>query len=196
METKTITYTYDPTMRTIYVIVDGKVRGGFSGSRAEKKFYEALESGADISISNYMKSEEYKKALIRRFHAALSARGVMSHKGDIISAYGVEHTTDLTIDQLKELLEKYSTQNREKRADDPARIRTLRSDLLTICQKMDIYATNDDWTKVNDFFMKYTGKLLYDLTEDELVKARKQFNSLLDWHTKKQNESNRLSKLN
>ncbi len=196
METKTITYTYDPTARMFAITVNGKLRGGFVGATSEKKFYEALESGADISISNYMKSEEYKKALIRRFHAALAARGVMSHKGDIISAYGVGHTTELSIDQLKELLVKYSTQTREKRADDPARIRALRSDLLTICQKMDIYATNDDWTKVNDFFMKHTGKLLYDLTEDELVKARKQFNSILDWHAKKQNELNKLSKLN
>ena len=196
METKTIKFTYDPTARMFAITVDGKLRGGFVGAVAETKFYQALESGADISISNIMKSEEYKKALIKRFHAALAAKGIMAHKADIISAYGVEHTTELTIDQLKELLEKYSTQSREKRASDPARVRALRSDLLTICQKMDVYATNDDWTKVNDFFMKHTGKMLFDLNEQELVKARKQFNSILDWHINKQNENRKLSKLN
>jgi len=196
METKTITYVYDPTASMFAIIVNGSIRGGFAGVEAEKKFYEALESGSDIVIYNYMTSEDYKKALIRRFHAALAARGIMSHKGDIISAYGVGSTTELTIDQLKELLEKYSTQTREKRANDPARTRALRSDLLTICQKMNVYVTNNDWTKVNELFMKHTGKLLYDLTEEELVKARKQFNSILDWHIQKQKEIIKLSKLN
>lgn len=196
METQTLSYTYDPNARTFTIMVDGKPRGGFIGNMAEKKFYESLESGSKIIITNYMTSEQYKKSLIRQFHAALATGGILNHKHDIIAGYGVEHTTDLTIDQLKELVEKYSTQSRSQRANDSARIRALRSDLLTVCQKMGVYVTNNDWTKVNDMFMKHTGKLLYDLNQEELVKARRQFNSLLDWYIKKENKLNDLSKLN
>jgi hypothetical protein len=196
MKTKTISYTYDPQMRMLTILQDGKIRGGFIGSNAEKQFYNMLEKEAEINI--VMNSEEFKKSLIRRFHAAMATQGIMDHKESILAGYGVEHTTDLSIDQLKELVAHYSTgkQSRDKRADDPAQVRSLRSDLLTICQKMNIYATNDDWTRVNDFFMKHTKKLMFDLTEEELLKARKQFNSLLDWHRKQSNELNRLKQNN
>ena len=196
MKTKEVQITYDPQLRMLTFMQDGKPRGGFIGQNAEKQFYNLLEKDAEITIA--MNSEEYKKALIRRFHAAMATQGIMDYKESILAGYGVEHTTDLSIDQLKELVEKYSTgkASRDKRAQDNAHVRALRSDLLTICQKMDIYATNDDWTKVNAFFMKHTKKLLFDLTEEELVKHRRQFNSLLDWHIKQNSELNRLKQSN
>lgn len=195
MKTQTLTYTYDPIMRQLTIFVDGQPRGGFSGAAAESRFNDLLMTGVDISITA-MNADAYKRILIRNFHAALAAQGIMAHKESIVAGYGVESTTELSIDQLKELVEKYSTGTRSKRADDPAEIRTLRSDVLTLLNKLGIYAVNDNWDAVNNYCLDKTGKLLYQMNREELVKARKQFNSILDWHQKKQNEIKRLQNLN
>lgn len=194
MKTQTLTYTYDPATRSLTILIDGKPRGGFMGPGAERKFSSLLLTGADISITA-MNQEVLKKILIRNFHAALSAQGIMTHKESIISAYGVESTKQLNIEQLKELVTKYSTGLRSKRADDPADIRTLRSDILTILNKLGIYVTGSNWDAVNSFCMDKTGKLLYQMNKEELVNARRQFNKILDWTTTKQADIERL-KLN
>ncbi len=187
----TITYYYDPAARSLTLYSNGKTSGGFIGPLAERKFQELLLTGEQINITN-MTTEGEKKTLIRRFHACLANQGIMKHKADIISRFGVEHTTDLTTDQLKELVDEYSG----KRQVDNARTRVLRSDLLTLCNKMEIYVNNTDWSKVNEFFMKHTGKLLYQLDEAELIKARKQFNSILTWHINKTESINRQKLMN
>lgn len=194
MKTQTLTYSYDPTARSLTIFIDGKPRGGFLGAMAETKFHELLGSGAELTITA-MNKDAYKKILIRHFHAALAAQGIMDHKESIVSGYGVESTTELDIDQLKELVAKFSTGERSKRADDPADIRTLRSDILTILNKLGVYVKNNNWIDINAFCMGKAGKLLYQMNKEELVKARRQFNSILDWTTKKQAEIERL-KLN
>lgn len=190
MKTQTLTYTYDPTARSLTIYIDGKPRGGFLGATAEQKFNELLLTGAEISITA-MNAEAFKKILVRQFHAALATQGIMEHKESIVSGYGVKSTSDLNIDQLKELVAKYSTGSRAKRADDPADIRALRSDLLTLMNKLGVYAVNNDWTAVNDFCMKHTGKMLYQMSKEELTKARKQFNNILDWSIEHSAEINR-----
>ncbi len=190
MKTQTLTYSYDPTARSLTIFIDGKPRGGFFGATAERKFNELLTSGAEISITA-MNSEAFKKILIKNFHAAIAKQGIMAHKESIIAGYGVQSTTELNIDQLKELVAKYSTGERSKRADDPADIRTLRSDILTVLNKLNIYVTGNNWDAVNSFCMDKTGKLLYQMSKDDLEKARKQFNSILDWNKKKTDEINR-----
>jgi hypothetical protein len=195
MKTQTLTYSYDPTARSLTIYIDGKPRGGFLGASAERKFNELLTSGAEISITA-MNAEAFKKILIRNFHAALATQGIIDHKESIISGYGVESTTELNIDQLKELVAKYSTGSRSKRADDPADIRTLRSDILTVLNKLEIYVTGNNWDAVNSFCMDKTGKLLYQMSKDDLEKARKQFNSILDWNKKKTDEINRKKMMN
>lgn len=190
MKTTTLTYTYDPTMRQLTIFIDGKARGGFFGPDAERQFNKLLLSGAEINITG-MNAEAFKKVLIRNFHAALATQGIMDHKESILSGYGVESTTELTIDQLKEVVAAYSTGPRHKRADDPADVRSLRSDILTVLNKLGIYTVNNDWHQVNEYCMKHAGKMLYQMNKEELVKARKQFNSILDWSDKKKVEIER-----
>ncbi|MDO9255439.1 MAG: hypothetical protein Q7U54_08010 [Bacteroidales bacterium] len=195
MKTQTLTYSYDPTARSLTIYIDGKPRGGFMGATAERKFNELLTSGAEISITA-MNKEAFKKILIRNFHAALATQGILDHKESIVSGYGVESTTELNIDQLKELVAKYSTGERSKRADDPADIRTLRSDILTVLNKLGIYVTGNNWDAVNTYCLDKAGKLLYQMNKEELVKARKQFNSILDWQEKKNIEIRRKQQMN
>lgn len=190
MKTQTITYAYDPAARSLTVYIDGKPRGGFLGATAERKFNELLTSGAEISITA-MNAEAFKKILIRQFHAALAKQGIIVHKESIVAGYGAESTAELNIDQLKELVAKYSTGERSKRADDPADIRALRSDILTLLNKLGIYVTGNNWDAVNSFCLDKAGKLLYQMNKEELVKARKQFNSILDWSEKKRTEIER-----
>lgn len=194
MKTTTTTYTYDPSARSLTIFTDGKPRGGFVGPEAERRFNQLLESGADIAITN-MNTEGTKKHLIRAFHACLAKQGIIQYKEDILSRYGVEHTTELTIDQLRELVDEFSTdRNRESQASPE--VRRLRSDLLTLLNRMGIFARNNDWKPVNDFCLKHTGKMLYQMNEQELRKARKQFNSIYDWMQKKDNDIKRQALLN
>lgn len=196
MKTKTITYTYDPDARSLMILVDGKPKGGFIGPEGERRFIALLDSDEQINITT-MNAEAYKKILIRQFHAALAKQGNMSQKENILSGYGVESTLELTVDQLKEVVEQFSS-GRQSKPETPAtaRIRNLRSDLLTICNKLGIYTTNTDWSMVNNFFLKHTGKLMYQMDEAELLKARKQFNSILDWSMKNEAEINRQKQQN
>lgn len=139
-----------------------------------------------------MNQEQYRKHLIRCFHAALAKQGIIQHKEAILSRYDVDSTTKLSIEQLKSLVEEFS----ENRKFDTSRLRGLRSELLTILNRMGIYADNSDWAQVNNFCMKHAGKLLYQMSEDELVKARRQFRSILDWYEQKRRETDNLQKQN
>ena len=187
MKTQTLTYTYDPTARSLTMIVDGKPRGGFFGPTAETKLNKLLDTDAEIQFTN-MDTDNLKKTLIRRFHAALAHQGIMDHKETILSRYEFTSTLELSPDQLKELVDEFSGYSRQV---DNARIRNLRSELLTICNKMGVYVNNTDWSAVNRFFLAHTKKLMYQMDEQELVKARKQFNSILDWTEQKQELVNR-----
>lgn len=194
MKTQTLTYTYDPTARALTMIVDGKPRGGFFGPMAESKFNKLLDTDAEIQFTN-MDTDNQKKNLIRRFHASLAKQGIMDQKETILESYQVTSTLDLTTDQLRQLVDEFSGYSRQVDASassaQGARIRSLRSDLLTLCNKMGVYINNTDWSAINQFFLKHTGKLLYQMNEQELVKARKQFNSIADWTEQKQELVNR-----
>ena len=195
---KTITYSYDPTARSLTVIIDGKPAGGFIGPDAESRFNELLGTGANITITN-MATEAKRTALIRRFHAALAKQGIMGHKEEILSGYGVEHTSELSDGDLKELVERYSQFGEDesrKTKEVPAKVRSLRSDLLTVMNKLGVYVTNGDWGAVNNFCMKHAGKLLYQMDASELRKALRQFNAILDWSEKKRAETERKKMLN
>jgi hypothetical protein len=163
------------------MIVDGKPRGGFFGPTAESKFNKLLDTDAQIQFTN-MDTENLKKNLIRRFHASLAKQGIMDQKETILESCGVTSTLDLTTDKLQQLVDEFSGYSRQV---DNARIRNLRSELLTICNKMGVYVNNTDWSAVNRFFLAHTKKLMYQMDEQDLVKARKQFNSILDWTEQK-----------
>ena len=176
MKTKTITYSYDPDARYFHVYVDGVVRGFFTADEADKRFNEALETGAEISLTT-MTSDAIKRALIRQFHAALAKQGIMDYKSDIVGRYNVESTTELSKEQLRELVDEYTSYNRQV---DNAKIRAMRSEILTVLNKLGIYVNNTDWTAVNAYLMdkRIAGKLLWQMDESELLKLRNKLHGI------------------
>lgn len=191
MKTAVQTFTFDPQMVRLTVYQDGRQISAFQGPYAQEKFNSLILQGVDITLTN-VNEDQYRKHLIRSFHAALAKQGIIQYKPDIISRYAVNSTTELTIEQLKTLVEEFS----DGRRFDDSRKRALRSELLVLLNKMGIYQTNGDWSRVNNFCMKHAGKLIYQMSEDELKKARAQFNSILDWYLRKQAETNNLQNLN
>lgn len=192
MKTKTITYNYDPDSRSLSILVDGRPRGGFIGPEGEKRFLSLLDTEAQINITA-MTAEAFKKVLIRQFHAALAGGGIMDHKESILAGYGVDSTTDLSIDQLKEAVAIYSGRKPVKAVEATNEVRAMRSELLTICNKMGIYVTNDDWSAVNHFFEspRIAGKKLNKLTLEELTALVPKMRSILTKHIKSQADINR-----
>lgn len=191
----TISYTYDPQQRALGIYTDGKLKGGLYGPVAERKFNRLLLTGANISITT-METDQKKKSLIRIFHAILAKQGILKWKEQIIGYYGVAHTTELTTEQLQELVNEYGQQKLKQ--PDTARIRTLRSDILTLCNKLGVYVTNNDWTKVNAFMMdkRIAGKQMWQMTEEELVTCRKKLNSILYKHMNATSEIERQQLMN
>lgn len=192
MKAAVIAYTFDPQMVRLTVYQDGKRMSALQGPYAQQKFNSLLLNGADITLTN-VNQEEYRKHLIRSFHAALAKQGIIRFKPDIVGRYAVESTTELTIEQLKELVEEFSE---GRRSFDDSRKRALQSELLVLLNKLGVYVTNNDWSHVNNFCMQHAGKLLYQMSEDELKKARRQFNSILDWQLAKSAEIERMKSQN
>lgn len=189
------TYSYDAQANALCVLKNGEKIGHFKDEYAEKELKKAIENGDNnITLTNMINNDE-RNRLIRTFHACLAKSGIMEHKESILSGYGVESTTELTNEQLQELINKYSV-TREKTSTADAEVRRLRSDILVILNKMGIYATNNDWTTVNDFCLKHTKKMLFQMTVPELQKARRQFNAIADYVIKKKQENEVLAKNN
>ncbi len=188
------TYGYDAQANAVCIYENGEFKGYFTDSYADKLFKRLLTTDDNLTLTN-MVSNNYRNHLIRAFHACLARQGIMEHKADILSGYGVESTTELTNEQLQELIDKYSV-TREKTSTADAEVRRLRSDILVILNKMGIYATNNDWTAVNDFCLKHTKKMLFQMTVPELKKARRQFNAIADYVIKKKQENEVLAKNN
>lgn len=158
-----ILYEYDPTALILNIVKNGQPFGGFRGPEAEVQFQRLLDSGVDITITDM--SESIRKAKVRRLRAMWIKQGVDQYRESILSQYGVTSTGDLNIQQLDELIDQYS--NQVPASDHVRRQRSIIIDLLT---KLGVYRDNGDWQAVNAYMMqsRISGKLLYQLSSDEL----------------------------
>jgi hypothetical protein len=93
---------------------------------------------------------------------------------------------------------KYSGFHPLKAKEVSPEVRAMRSELLTICNKMGIYVTNDDWSAVNHFFEspRIAGKKLNKLSLEELTALVPKMRSILTKHLKAQAEIIRKQQLN
>lgn len=107
---------------------------------------------------------------LRRFYALLDKAGMKAHKDDILSGYGVDSVKSLSQAELSELCTRLSHICAEKVISADKERRIWRSNVLTMLQKIGIYADNQDWSRVNKFLMqpRISGKLLYELSIEEL----------------------------
>lgn len=177
MKTETITYTFDPASGSLTIYMGGKPKGGFMGAIAERKFAELLESGAEINFTN-MDTTALHKVKVRRLRALWINQGVDQYRDAILEQYGVTSTKDLCNEQLDELIKQYS---HEWHSPVSPQIMKLRSEALTLLKRIGIESNGSDWSMINDFLMspKIAGKLLYQLTEPELITLGKKLHSII-----------------
>lgn len=165
METKhIITYMYNPAENRLTIIDKGKVVGGFVGDMANKKFYELLETGAEISIGGNNMNKSLK---IRQLRALWIRQGCDQYRDAILEPYGVTSTKDLTEAQLDKLIASFTHTNK---SDAPLEVRAARSLNLKLLMELGVYDNTGDWTRVNAYLMdkRIAGKLLYQMTIEEL----------------------------
>jgi len=117
---------------------------------------------------------------IQQFHAIMSHMGIMDSKATMLGAYGVEHTTDLTDEQLDELVSRlvHMMNNRYSNNEE---LKKWRSNVLTMLNKYGIYTTNNDWSKVNTFLLdeRISGKMLYELSVSELIALHRKLMAIM-----------------
>lgn len=158
-----VTVLYNSEKGDLMYLVDGKPVYGFGrGNIADKKFYEALESGFNIQLTAKKMDTQSK---IRQFHAILAKKGLMDLKADLLASYGVESTKQLNEQQLDELISRLQTVQVSKE------LREARSLVLALLNKLSINGNKiDGWNAVNDYLLqpRISGKKLYDMTEKEL----------------------------
>jgi len=165
METKhKITYMFNPAENRLTIFDKGKPVGGFVGDMANKKFYELLESGAELSIGGNNVNKSIK---IRQLRALWIRQGCDQYRDAILEPYGVTSTKDLTEAQLDKLIASFTHTNK---SDAPLEVRGARSLNLKLLMELGVYDNTGDWTRVNAFLMdkRIAGKLLYQMTLEEL----------------------------
>ena len=184
MKTKEkVSYNFDPDSLNLSISVNDKSAGGFSGPKAEEQFNRLLDSGAEINIT-MKKNPNIHGAKVRRLRSLWIKQGIDQHRDAILEPYGVQSTAWLNEAQLDELIARFSAEQHPPVNDT---VRRLRSEVLTVLNKLGIYATNGDWTAVNAYLMsnKIAGKLLYQLNADELTVLRTKLNSIVGKEAKK-----------
>jgi len=192
MKTKEkISYQFDPAAGRLNIVVNGTASGGFVGPSAERQFQRLLESGAQINITDM--SNAIKSARVRRLRAMWIKQGIDQYRDAILEPYGVTSTADLNVDQLDELIERFS--NQQPASDH---IRRQRSIILTLLNSLGIYTTNGDWSKVNALLMqpRISGKLLFSMSSDELNVLEHKLRAILSKRQDNDLEINRQKLLN
>ena len=187
----TYVYEYDHSALILNIIKNGKSFGGFKGPAAEVQFQRLLETGADITISDM--SNSIKNARVRRLRAMWVKQGIDQYRDAILQEYGVSSTADLNLQQLDELIDRFSN-----KTEVTTRTRTLRSDVMVTLDKLGVYVDNGDWQRVNAFLMqpRIAGKLLYQMSDDELLALNRKLRAMLAKKAEQDTEINRLKLLN
>lgn len=120
------------------------------------------------------------KRLLSRFHVLLQQSGNTAHKADILAGYGVESSKDLDAEQLAELCDALATQVADKKKP-PEALRKARSVVLALLQDLGVTARNGNWDGVNRYLSlpQIAGKVLYDMSEQELKECAKKLRVIL-----------------
>lgn len=121
----------------------------------------------------------------KHFHALLGELGIRERKGDILSGYGVESTTQLTDDQLVQLIGRLEEQ---KRSIEENAVRLHRSRVLRLLTDMGVYYVTpgepkeECWRRVNDFLSspRIAGKVLYRMGSVELTALEGKLRAMRD----------------
>lgn len=101
----------------------------------------------------------------------IRSAGAMHNKEDVLLPYGVEKISDLTEDQLDDLIDRL---NKVKPPAD-SEIRKQRSIVLSLCDDVGVKPKKGNWDAVNSFLLnpKIAGKVLYEMDLNELKDCAK-----------------------
>lgn len=176
MENK-ITYVYDPAAERLAVFDNETPRGGFTGEMATRQFQKLIDKGINVTIGN-MNDERSRRNKVQRLRAIWISQGVDRYRSAILEPYGVTSTAELNNEQLDELIRIYSAQHQRPATEEE---RKLRATVLTLLQKLGVYATNDDWDRVNQYLIqpRIAGKLLYQMHPDEMRSLIRKLHSII-----------------
>lgn len=114
---------------------------------------------------------EYERiAKVRRINTLMSACRLIPNRADVLSLWNAESYDEMTDAQIVALQAFMETAHRTKTTPAPAAIRQLRSQALSLMNRIGLYASPDDWTKVNRFLLqrRIGGRLLYMLDAPDL----------------------------
>jgi len=170
METKSnIKYIYSPG--SLMIEKEGKPLGGFIGDIAERKFQELLGTGANITFGKMNKSVK-----ISKLRSLWIKQGIDDQRSVILEQYGVTSTAELNENQLDELIQKFTQDKNFVSAET----RHYRSIILKLLTEIGIYDNKGNWERVNQYMMnpKIAGKLLYQLSVEEMKELQKKLRSI------------------
>jgi len=144
-----------------------------------------------------MYCEELRRQKYRQFNVLLNHLGIRKNKYDLLDGYSVESTKDLSDEELDNLIMRLQGML-HNRFDADLETKRWRSNVLTLCNKYGIYATNNDWERINKFLMnpKIAGKLLYEMNIGEMKALCTKLRKIIKKQEAKVGREKQLAKLN
>ncbi len=138
-----------------------------------------------------------RNPLYKKMHALLRELGIADSKEDILAGYGVESSKELSDSDLVHLVARLDEMKRGK-VSVTDEVRNHRSSILAQLQKMNIYSTNNDWTKVNAFLLqpRIAGKVLYEMNAEELRTLKMKLHAIFEKWKNEQNKERLFAQLN
>lgn len=123
-------------------------------------------------------------------------RGLMEHKESILSPYGVDRIRDLNADQLDALID--GLKPVERKTDTPKAVRDARSVVLSILDDIGIKPKKGNWDNVNQYLLqpRVAGKVLYNMTLEELKNCAIRLRQIQRWKEDKIEQENEQAKNN
>lgn len=99
---------------------------------------------------------------------------------DILALWGAGSFDDMPDEHLTACVEFMEQADRCRRTPATEKVRRLRSQVLTLLNRLGKYATLNDWSAVNRYLLqkKICGKLLYMLNENELLTLVRKLRSI------------------
>lgn len=159
---------YDAHNNILHIEQDGHLVKGYIGKVAERKFAEILtdDSFDGITMLSCLSDDGERKRLIKRVHAIVTARGINpDHYRDLLEQFNVETSTDLTLDELRELV---AILQPKPVSPDIAQRRKV---IMGLCRSLGVQFGGDlGWDRLNAFLChkRIAGKELYKMNMEEL----------------------------
>ncbi len=139
-----------------------------------------------------------RNKLYAKLHAMLHELGIMANKGDILSGYNVESTTELTDDQLLDLMGRLTDMVASKNEVKNKELKKWRSNIIVVLTDLGVYKDKNSWPRVNHYLLdeRIAGKVLYELSVDDMHTLHRKLLGILEKHKKVVAKENGLAKSN